>query len=238
MQVLVAGATGRTGGPLVRQLLERGHTVRAIARSPEKIPASLRAHPLLRVIEASVLDLNAEEMASHVRGCDALVSCLGHVMSVRGMFGAPRDLCTQATRRLCRAIEAQGASGPTKFILMSTVGVPNPNLDERRPWFERALLTLLRHLVPPHRDNETAADFLLEDVGADHPHVAWCAVRPDSLVEGQVSPYDVVPSPTAGLFSGRPTTRANVAHLMADLIEDEDLWQRWRYQMPVIMNRP
>jgi len=39
MDVLVAGATGRLGGPLADMLMERGHRVRAVTRDPEGAPA-------------------------------------------------------------------------------------------------------------------------------------------------------------------------------------------------------
>ena len=74
MTVLVVGATGKTGRALVEQLLGKGHNVRAIVRSPRKLPAKVRDHPNATVIEASVLDLTDEEMAKHVRDCDAVVS--------------------------------------------------------------------------------------------------------------------------------------------------------------------
>jgi len=55
-------------------------------------------------IEASVLDLTDEEVTEHVKGCDAVVSCLGHVMDFKGVFGEPKRLCTDATRNLCNAL--------------------------------------------------------------------------------------------------------------------------------------
>jgi len=236
MTVLVVGATGMTGQALVAQLLSKGHKVRAIARSPRKLSAEVREHPNAKVVEASVLDLTDETMAELVKDCDAVVSCLGHVMDLKGMFGEPKRLCTDATRRLCDAIAVNRPSAPTRFILMNTVGVPNPDLGERRAWFERWLLNLLRHTLPPHRDNETAADHLHQKVGKENKHVEWCSVRPDSLVNAEISPYDVEPSPTTGIFSGRPTARANVAHFMTRLVEDAEVWTRWRFRMPVIMN--
>ncbi|MCL4791065.1 MAG: NAD(P)H-binding protein, partial [Gammaproteobacteria bacterium] len=39
--VLVAGATGRTGTPVVTQLLAEGYKVRALVRDPEKARAKL-----------------------------------------------------------------------------------------------------------------------------------------------------------------------------------------------------
>ncbi|KAF2164114.1 hypothetical protein M409DRAFT_56826 [Zasmidium cellare ATCC 36951] len=42
MLILVAGATGNIGTHVVRSALKRGHQVRALARSPEKLPEDLR----------------------------------------------------------------------------------------------------------------------------------------------------------------------------------------------------
>ena len=120
---LVVGATGMTGRPLVEQLLGKNHKVRVIVRSSHKLSAEVLENPNTTVIEASVLDLTDEEMAEHVKDCDAVVSCLGHVMDFNGMFGEPRKLCTDTTRRLSSAIEKNSPRKPTKFILMNTVGV-------------------------------------------------------------------------------------------------------------------
>ena len=92
--VLVVGTTGNTGRPLVEQLLHINHQVRVIVRSPEKLPSELLQNKALTVVKSSVLDLADAEMAKHVQGCDAVVSCLGHVLNFKGMFGQPRQLCT------------------------------------------------------------------------------------------------------------------------------------------------
>ncbi|MFT4572215.1 MAG: nucleoside-diphosphate-sugar epimerase [Candidatus Binatia bacterium] len=236
MTTLIVGATGKTGRFVVEQLLRKNHEVRIVVRSTENFPREVLENPNTTVVEASVLDLTDGELAEHVRGCDAVVSCLGHVLSFKGMFGDPRKLCTDATRRLCGAIEANDAGKPTKFILMNTVGVSNPDRDQKRSGSERALLTFLRYAIPPHRDNETAAAYLHAKVGMENRHVQWCSVRPDSLIDADVSPYDIAESPTTGIFSGRPTTRANVAHFMVELIERADLWDTWTFKMPVVMN--
>ncbi len=234
--ILVVGATGMTGRLLVQQLLDRGHTVRAIVRSPDKLPDDVANNPNLTLIKAAVLDLTDAQMKDQVNGCDAVVSCLGHVMNFAGMFGGPKKLCTDAARRLCAAIEQNDPPGPVRFILMNSVGVANPQCDARRPGFERALLFALRYGVPPHRDNETAAAHLYGNIGTDNRHIQWCSVRPDSLINADVSAYEICPSPTTGLFSGRPTARANVAHFMAELIDKQDLWNTWKFRTPVIMN--
>jgi len=225
-----------TGRRLVEQLLGKNYKVRIIVRSSHKLPADIVENPNTMTIEASVLDLTDEEVTEHVKDCDAVVSCLGHVMDFKGIFGEPKKLCTDATRNLCNALEKYSLPKPTKFILMNTVGVQNPDLEEKRTWFERGLLTLLRHTLPPHRDNETAAEYLHKTVGKENKSIEWCCVRPDSLINAEVSPYDITESPTTGIINGRPTARSNVAHFMTDLIENEELWNTWKFRMPVIMN--
>ena len=133
-------------------------------------------------------------------------------------------------------IEKNGSPTPTRFILMNTVAVQNPDLKEKRTWFERGLLTLLRHTLPPHRDNETASEHLHRNVGRENRHIEWCSVRPDSLVDAELSPYDINESPTTGILTGCPTARSNVAHFMTDLIENSELWKKWEFRMPVVMN--
>jgi hypothetical protein len=64
---------------------------------------------------------------------------------------------------LCRSIEALAPPTPVKLILMGSVSVNGPDrLDTRRGAFERAFLWVLRGVLPPARDNQCAADFLIE----------------------------------------------------------------------------
>lgn len=234
--ILVVGATGMTGRSVVDQLLSSNHQVRVVVRSRQRLSTEVLNNPNVTVVEASVLDLTDEEMAKHVKDCSAVVSCLGHVMDFKGIFGQPKRLCTEAAQRLCNAIGRNDPAEAVKFILMNTVGVSDPELGEQRAWFERALLFLLRHGLPPHRDNETAAEYLYRNVEKGNEHVEWCIVRPDSLINADISPYEIGESPTTGIFTGRPTTRSNVAKFMTALVENFELWNTWKFRRPVIMN--
>ena len=89
-----------TGRPLVEQLLGKNYKVRIIVRSSHKLTADIVENPNTTTIEASVLDLTDEEVTEHVKDCDAVVSCLGHVMDFKGIFGEPKKLCTDTTRNL------------------------------------------------------------------------------------------------------------------------------------------
>jgi nucleoside-diphosphate-sugar epimerase len=238
MTVLVAGASGATGRLLVEELLDRGQRVRVIVRGPERLPEALRGHPLLQVVHASLLELSDRELAEHVRDCDAIASCLGHNMTVRGIFGRPRRLVADATRRLCAAARAARPHRPIRFVLMNTAGNRNRDLAEPLTFAERGAIGLIRLLLPPHADNEEAADHLRADIGQSDGAIEWVVVRPDTLVdEERVTEYEIHPSPTRSpIFNAGRTSRINVAHFMADLITADETWRRWRGQMPVIYN--
>jgi nucleoside-diphosphate-sugar epimerase len=235
--VLVVGGTGRTGRRVVEQLLNRGVAVRAIIRSADRLPESLASRAGLTVIEADLLSLSDADLVRYVSGCDAVVSCLGHVATLKGIFGPPRDLVTRAVARLCRAIEEAQPETPIRLILMSSVSVDHPaGLDTRRGVLEKSLLWVLRALLPPARDNQRAVDTLHDHVGAGSPFVQWVAVRPDTLVEGDVSEYSVHGALVSSLFKPRRTRMANVAHFMCELATNRKACDAWSGRLPVIVN--
>lgn len=239
MNKLIVGATGATGRLLTEELLNRGQLVKVIVRSPDKLPAAVKNHDNLTVIQASVLDLSDAELAKHTKGCDAVVSCLGHNMTFKGMYGHPRKLVTDATRRLSEAIQANRPEKPTKFVLMNTTGNRNRDLNEPISFTEKFIVGLLRLLLPPHSDNEQAADYLRSKIGQNDKLIEWAAVRPDNLIdEDEVTPYDIYPSPIrSAIFDAGQTSRINVGYFMAELITEDDIWQKWQGQMPVIYNK-
>jgi len=177
-------------------------------------------------------------MSKHVAGCDAVASCLGHTLSFRGLFGPPYRLVTDAVRRLCRVVCAISAEKPVRLVLMNTTGNSNRDLDEPLLFGQTCVIGLLRLLLPPHADNEAAADFLRTEIGQNNAAIEWAAVRPDTLIdEPEVTPFSVHPSPVrSAIFNPGKTSRINVGHFMADLVTDDDLWNEWKGRMPVIYN--
>ncbi|NMU93278.1 SDR family oxidoreductase [Achromobacter ruhlandii] len=235
MTTLVLGASGATGRLLVGQLLARGEPVRALLRSPDALRA-LRGDSRLSLIQASVLDLDEATLARHVAGCSAVASCLGHPMSLRGIYGQPRRLVLDALRRLCRAIVASAPARPVRVVLMNTAGNSNRDLREPISLAQRGVVALVRALVPPHADNEAASDYLRTIIGQAHPLIQWVVVRPDSLIDRDaVSAYETHPSPIrSAIFDAGRVSRINVAHFMAELAVGGAAWERWRGRMPVI----
>lgn len=238
MTTLIVGASGATGRLVVEELLKRGQAVRIIVRSVERLPETVKGHANVSVIEENILDMSDDDLVHLVQGCDAVVSCLGHNLTFQGLFGAPRRLVTDATRRLCDAIRASKPMEPVKFVLMSSNGVRNRDLEEPISLAQRCVIGLLRLVLPPHVDNEKAADYLRMKVGQSDPQIEWAAVRPDGLVdEADVTDYTIFLSPIrSAIFDSGTTSRINVAHFIVKLIDADEGWSTWKGKMPVIYN--
>lgn len=238
MKVLVVGASGATGRLLVEQLLDGGHDVKAIVRSVERMPEHLKNHERLSLICAGLLELSENEIAGHVKEVDAVASCLGHNLTIKGVFGPPRKLVTIAIRRLCTAVKTNKPSKPIRFVLMNTAGNTNRDLKEKRSFGEKCVTGLIRLLVPPQSDNEQAADYLRTTIGQDDREIEWAVVRPDSLIdEKSTTEYETFSSPTRSpIFNAGQTSRINVGHFMAELLTNDNTWNKWKGKMPVIYN--
>lgn len=240
MTTLVVGASGATGRLLVEQLLSNGESVKIIVRSKSNLPRVVERYRNLSIIYDHLTEFTEAELLEHTKGCHTVISCLGHHLSLKGIYGRPRFLVTDAVRKLCRAIKANQPQAPVKFILMNSAGNRNRDLPEPISLAQRCVLAIIRLLVPPHLDNERAAEFLRTEIGQHDPDIEWVIVRPDSLIdEIIVTDYEVFPSPTrSAIFNSGTTSRINVGHFMMDLVLDRDTWQRWKGKMPVIYNKP
>jgi len=239
MTTLVVGASGSTGRLLVEQLLAEGEKVKIIVRSINVLPISLRENSQLTITETSLLEMSETELREQVRGCNAVASCLGHNLTLKGVYCQPRRLVTEAVQRLCLAIESLSLNSPVKFILMNTTGNQNKAAGEKISTAQALVIGLIRLLLPPHVDNEKAAEYLQSTFGSHQKLIEWVAVRPDSLINNNsVTGYDAHQSPIrSAIFNSGETSRINVAHFMSQLIIDNSIWNIWKTQMPVIYNK-
>ncbi|MGB5943403.1 MAG: NAD(P)-binding oxidoreductase [Leeuwenhoekiella sp.] len=236
---LIVGASGATGRLLVEQLLAKGQRIKAVVRSVQRIPKTWISDENINIIEAEISKITTDQMAEYLKDCQSVASCLGHTLSIKGMYGKPRLLVTDAVRHICEAHKKSSPQHPIKLVLMNTAGNRNRDLDETISTGEKLVIGLLRVLVPPHLDNEKAADYLRTAIGQDDTEVEWVTLRPDTLQNKEtVTDYKVCPSPTrSAIFNAGTTSRINVAHFMASLITDNTLWNQWKGQMPVIYNK-
>lgn len=237
-KILVVGASGATGKLLVADLLKRDTEVTAIVRTSSSLKNTFENHPNYREISASVTEMSDNELSPLLRDRDVVLSCLGHNLNFRGMFGEPRRLVTDTIQNISRVIESLHPDKKVKMILMNTTGNSNRDIPEKPPLSQRFVISIIRLLLPPHVDNEQATDFLRTCIGQSHLYIEWIAVRPDSLTdEVEVSEYEIHESPIRNaIFDAGSSSRINVANFMANLATDSELWDVWRGKMPVIYN--
>ena len=237
-KALVLGASGATGQLLVQMLLKKGVEVIAIVRNANSLMGLDNKHRGLQIVETEISEISESDLARHLAQCDVILSCLGHNLTFKGMFGHPRRLVTDAIKKVVKAIESVGANTKYKIILMNTTGNSNRDIPENPPYSQRLVVFLLRLLLPPHVDNEQAADFLRVQVGQNND-IEWVVVRPDGLInEDRVSLYDINVSPVRNvIFDAGTTSRINVADFMSDLVIKSGLWDEWQGKMPVIYNK-
>jgi uncharacterized protein YbjT (DUF2867 family) len=110
MNLVVLGATGRTGRLVVEQALAAGHTVTALVRSPEKLTTS---HSKLRVVTGQATDASVVSRA--LLGADAVINTLGGSGSV----------IADSTRAIVAAAHETGVS---RVIVLSTFAAERDRL--------------------------------------------------------------------------------------------------------------
>lgn len=112
MVVLVLGATGRSGLPLVNQLLQQGYTVRVFVRNLDKLGA------FRDKVEVFQGDLERPDtLATAIAGVDAVLSVIGHVKGTK-----PR-MQTTAIREIIKQMQAAQVK---RLIVLTGAGVFAP----------------------------------------------------------------------------------------------------------------
>ena len=115
-RVLVAGATGYLGEYVAQELKARGHFVRALARSPEKLEGIRGC--LDEAVEAEVTQ--PETLAQVCNGINVVFSSVGITRQKDGMTF--RDVDYQGNKNL---LEAAIRAGVKKFVYVSVLNGPN-----------------------------------------------------------------------------------------------------------------
>ncbi len=192
MKVLVLGATGQTGYHVVKQFLENSIQVKAIVRNAEKFKDN-QSDKNLKLFTENILDIEDKRLKEILADVDVVISCLGHNISLKGIFGKPHYLVTEAIKKI---IDNSNDKHPKKIILMNTTACLNTKQKEKFTFGESIIMGIMRSLLPPQRDNERALKYLEEKLNGEDVF-EWIAVRPDTLItQDQVTDYEIFESPT------------------------------------------
>jgi uncharacterized protein YbjT (DUF2867 family) len=163
-QILVLGGTGMLGQPVTRCLVEGGHRVRVLARSPEK--ARQLFGNTLEVVEGSALD--KEKVRHAMAGCDAVhvnlpqnseLTAMQHVTGLGKANGLERITYVSATtaRQENRWYEMIDVKMRTEAILQvsgiaNTIFCPTWAMETLRNFIrgDRAVMILSKNPPPLH----------------------------------------------------------------------------------------
>ena len=200
MDVTVFGATGKIGHLVVEQLLEAGHHVRALVRSPGKLTVE---DDHLEVIVAELDDAPAIRKA--VDGADAVISALGPAIDPFLRSGP----LTEATRTI---VAAMHESGVRRLIALATVSVPDPR--DRPGLIDRLVPVGIGLLIPGAlREIQGISEVVTTS------ELDWTLAR-------ITAPIDIPANGTlrAGFLGGgvgAPMARTDVAAFLVDQLTDD-----------------
>jgi uncharacterized protein YbjT (DUF2867 family) len=196
MNLVVLGATGRTGRLVVEQALAAGHTVTALVRSPEKLTVR---NSSLRVVAGRATD--AGDVARALEGADAVLSTLGGSGSV----------IADSTGAI---VEAAHKTGVRRVVILSSFFVERGRLG--------AVARLLTGVAMSSaiRD-KSAGEQLLRQSDLDWT-IIYASVLKDGPVSGSV---EVLPEGTKRRMSDS-ISRADVAEWMVQAATSSQLSRR------------
>ncbi|MCY1020110.1 NAD(P)-dependent oxidoreductase [Pyxidicoccus sp. MSG2] len=209
MRIVVMGASQGTGALAVKTALERGHSVTAFARSPEKL---VLEHPKLTRLKGDFHQRSSVDEA--VRGQDAVIITVSST-SLKGFKENP-NYFSQGTGY---AIEAMKAQGVRKLSVLSALGTG----ESRRLLnviAEKLLVSFLLKL--PFEDHERQ-EKLVRESGLD-----WVIARPGRLTDGPARKRYV--KKTALEKVPFAISRADVADFLVEAVE-VDTWVRQAVQL-------
>jgi hypothetical protein len=145
---LVFGATGGTGKHFVNYVLKDGHKVRALVRTPSKLPSEHAGS--IEVVQGSITDPNLDTN-SLVKGVDYIVCMIGD-----RQLQATKKINLEFMKKLVPSMRENGV----KRLLYQAGGFNRPH-DRPQPWINWILRrTIARSFDGQHKDNEAVQDYL------------------------------------------------------------------------------
>ena len=207
MKVLVLGATGGTGRPIVRDALAKGHSVVALVRSKARAPDLAGAG----LVEGDARD--EAVLARALAGCDAVVSSLGTGLSPFREV----TLLSVATRAL---VAAMMRSGARRLVCITGVGAGDSR-GRGGFLYDRLILPLLLRNVYKDKDRQEAA---IRASSLD-----WIIVRPGVLNDEPARGTVRAITDLAGVQGGK-IARADVARFVVDQLTTDS----WLKQTPLV----
>lgn len=200
MRLCVFGASGRTGSALVRQALERGHTVTAFCRTD-----SCRSAFPLEVKRVWGDLYKRSDVDRAIRDADAVVCLYGQRPPGTHIF------CADVTAMI---IESMKTFGVKRLLCVTGAMIGNHPL--RRSLFIRLMKWLFQKHQPAVAEDRAMQEELIGKCGLD-----WTIIKPPRLTEGKKKGrYRAGEGLKVGAFS-RISRQDLSAFILDQLVSDE-----------------
>lgn len=166
MNIIVFGATGKTGTQIVTQGLEAGHIITAFVRTPSKVTIT---HPNLKLAKGDVLDADAVDAA--LQGQDAILIALGVPASEM------RPVVSQGTLNIVNAAKKYGV----RRIVVETSYMVSAN-SRRRSFIENGVFGIICALFKGV--DRMFADKDVQESVVKSSGLEWVIVQPPIINDG------------------------------------------------------
>lgn len=185
-RVLILGATGRTGKHAIAFALEKGYSVVALVRNPDKI--SIKSDNLTIV---TGFPTNAEDVRKAMKDCDAVLSLLsplnkGEVLSFK-KINPPHIL----EKSIANVLQVMNEYGIKRIMVVSSIGVGSSY--QYAPWYLKLISKLFNYTI-------LFADHNAQEELIQASQTNWTIARPVGLNENEtigtlVVTFDQTPKP-------------------------------------------
>jgi len=192
MKVFLLGATGKTGSLFLKMALDRGHSVTAYVRSPEKM---IVVDENLSIVKGDFLSV--AQMSSAMFNHDVVVSCLG---------GNDNDKTTIIKELTQVIVNSMQKSSVSRIAAISTAGIHG----EFSLIMNLILKLFYKHVINDHR---LAAKIMMAS------GLEYTLARPLSLTEGSLT-KEYRKTPIGVPKGGKDISRQDLAHFLLNVIEN------------------
>lgn len=248
MQILLLGATGRTGVLVLKEALERNHAATALARNPESLSTNpvIANHPnnskdLLKIIQGSPLNKSdiSTALSASQNPVDVVITTLNPRRTSDSPFAAvdptdsPPRMMTDAMVGLLAALDEYTNKNNTrpKIVALSALGAGSSAANANcilRLLFRRS------NMVYTYEDHDAVEQELVRQRkvrgSTAEGAVPYVLVRPTRLVEeGNDAAKVFEGNGTVGMMA--TISRGAVARFLVDTAEKRD----WDWKAPIIV---
>ena len=190
MRIFLLGATGKTGNMFLKMALERGHSVTAYVRSPEKVMITEN----LSIIEGDLF--SSTHLSEVMKHHDVVVSCLG---------GNDNDKAAVIKALTQVIVTSMKESHVHRIIAISSAGIHN-----EFSWITNLILNLFfKHVINDHR---LAAQIIISS------GLNYTLARPLSLTDGMLT-QTYRKTPIGVPRGGKEISRQDLAHFLISVVE-------------------